>query len=183
MKKVLFVLLALFPFACACGNVSGNFSEETILTEEGLCVSDDTLSMPSKDITVAVLGAVENPGIFIMPENARVYEAINAAGGTVGEADLTGLNLAATLSDGEQIVVETDSKMNDTVGISDGKININTASVEELKTLTGIGAKRAEDIISYREKNGRFSSPEDIMKVSGIKNGTFEKIKDCIVAR
>ena len=149
----------------------------------------------SSVILVDVCGAVEKPGVYTLCENARLYEAIEMAGGFAAGADMTYHNRARQLSDGEQIYVPTTEEVENGKVPSgaaaqttktgsnvsgDGRININTATSEELQTLSGIGEKKAESIISYREENGAFASPEDLMQVEGIKEGTFQKIKDKI---
>jgi competence protein ComEA len=157
-------------------------------------------------IMVYVCGCVRSPGVYGFDEGARFYEAIEAAGGFTEEAEETYMNLAAYLSDGIKIYVpavgETtaDQAVSGTgqlpaadgtsssvgmadQGTSDGKIDINTADEDALQTLPGIGPSRAADIVSYRKKNGPFSSIEDIMKVPGIKEAAFSKIRDMIVAR
>lgn len=152
---------------------------------------------------VHICGAVNVPGVYELPRGSRIYQAVDMAGGFLPEADQSFLNLARPVADGMKITVLTIQEAQTAVqdqGISfpgneaglpgDGqtggalaekiKVNINTAGKEELMTLRGIGASRAEDIIAYREKHGSFQKIEDIMKVSGIKDAAFEKIKDDI---
>ncbi len=143
-----------------------------------------------EDLYVFVCGAVEEPGVYSLEEGMRVFEAINAAGGFNSEADQRALNLAETIRDGEQIYVPTVKETREgmtapAVGgakaaAEPGKININTAGAAELTTINGIGESRAADIIAYREQNGPFNSIEDIMKVPGIKDGMFARIKEQI---
>jgi len=143
-----------------------------------------------------VCGAVLSPGVYEMPYGARVVAAIEAAGGFVENAAVDYLNLARVLSDGEKLMVptmeeaealkETEASGKVSVGaVSQGgsengaglSININTATKEELMELPGIGESKALSIIAYREENGAFGSIEEIMLVSGIKEGAFAKIK------
>ena len=121
-----------------------------------------------------------------------MYQAIEMAGGTLEGASPESLNLAQQAEDGQKIYVPTEEEaqtgaaLQDTMGgaqdtASDqeaGKVNLNTAGLEELMTLTGIGQTRAEAILAYREEEGVFRSPEDIMNVEGIKEGIYEKLKD-----
>lgn len=150
---------------------------------------------------VHICGEVVKPGVYELPEGSRIFEAVEKAGGFTKEAASSYLNLAQEIADGMKIVVpseaqlpaETEGAPGDGYGVfpgtgetaaaqaPDGKVNINTAGKEELMTLKGIGEARAEDIIRYREQNGPFQTIEDIMKVSGIKNAAFEKIKDDII--
>lgn len=161
-------------------------------------------------IYVDVCGAVANPGVFQLAAGSRVFQAIEAAGGYLPEVALTCVNRAGVLTDGQQLYILTqeemerqgldpaemagasDGQMNGSVGTGqnagltvqaqqDNRININTADEAQLTTLTGIGATRAQAIISYRQENGPFAVIEDIMNVQGIKEGTFAKIKDKIV--
>ena len=132
-------------------------------------------------IRVHVCGAVQQEGVYELPAGSRYEQAIQAAGGFSELADRSALNLAAVVSDGEQIRVLTKEEAQvcraSAEEASDGRININTASREELMSLPGIGEARAEAIIAYREEHGAFQSIEDIMQVSGIKEGAFEKLK------
>lgn len=133
-------------------------------------------------ISVFVCGAVKCPGVVELPEGSRVNDALEAAGGFAEDAAKEQVNLAAKVSDGEKLYFptceEAASAAEEKSG--DGLININTASAEELCTLPGIGASRAADIIRYREREGVFVTCEDIMKVTGIKNSVYDKIKDRI---
>ena len=139
-------------------------------------------------IVVHITGAVPRPGVYALPEGARVQDAISAAGGFLAEAEKSGINLARVLEDGEQIDIpygEGASIVIPTPGVevissSSELININTAPLFELDLLPGIGPTTAQKIIDYRETNGPFTTIEDIINVSGIGPGTFERIKDLI---
>lgn len=180
-RMTLLVCLLLFLSACQRHDGTEISLEEIELESE--TVDDEQTGLPSS-VFVYVCGAVNCPGVYELPEGSRVYEAIESAGGFGENADVTRVNQAEILEDEEQIYVPTIGE--DTESISgdstkqDGKININQASREELMTLPGVGQSRAESIITYREEHGRFQKIEDIMNVSGIKEGLFEKIKDLI---
>ncbi|SDA48064.1 competence protein ComEA [Lachnospiraceae bacterium G11] len=150
-----------------------------------------------KVICVHICGAVVSPGVYEIPQGSRVYEAVMAAGGYRDDADEDYVNQALVLNDSDKLVIPTladteamvipsDGKVREFgVGSGDpktesGKVNINTAGVEELCTLSGIGEARAKVIISYRDSNGPFGSIEDIMNVSGIKQASFDRIKNDI---
>lgn len=141
---------------------------------------------------VYICGYVNKPDVYQCREGARVYEVIELAGGFRDEADREYLNLVAVVTDGQRIYVPSKDEglsASDNRDFDGGngsnyggsaKVNINTAGVEQLMKLPGIGESRAADIVSYRNANGRFERIEDIMKVSGIKNASYEKIKDLI---
>lgn len=146
-------------------------------------------------IVVHIAGEVNKPGIVKLKENSRIIDAIEQAGGVNNNADLSNVNLAYILSDGQKINipnknekeqkdiitqsagVEIDSKNNKTM------ININTATIEELQKLPGVGEAMAKKIITYRTQNGKFKNIEDIKNVSGIGEAKFNNIKDFIIAK
>ncbi len=166
----------------------------------------ETIEEPPKGIFVYVCGAVSEPGVYELDEGSRVIDAVTAAGGLSDEADGSYVNLAAPLEDGlklriptitetsgenvaavpkssgAQIEVMTKALEGDgqTSDGGNGMVNINTASAEQLKTLPGIGDGIASRIVDYRTECGNFSCIEDIMKISGIKDKLFQKIKDRI---
>ena len=143
-----------------------------------------------RPILVHVSGAVVNPDVYHLPSDCHVQEAIDAAGGLLPEADSATLNLASKLEDGEKILVpfkpqERTVLPEETNGNTEGSqtefpININTATLDELTLLPGIGDVKGQAIIDYRETNGAFVVIEQIQNVSGIGPATFEKIKDLI---
>ena len=143
-----------------------------------------TVSAGEKWLTVYVCGAVQHPGVYELAEGSRVYEALALAGGVTDDASPTAVNQAQPLTDGEMIEILTvDQAMERETAQeteSDGRVNINTADAEELKTLPGIGEAKADSIIAYREKNGAFAAIEDIKNIEGIKDGVFAKLEDCI---
>ena len=140
-----------------------------------------------KPIIVHITGAVPRPGVYALPEGARVQDGISAAGGFLAEAEKSGINLARALEDGEQLdipyiegftpVIATPEEV--FVPTSD-LIDINTASVTELDTLPGIGPTTAQKIVDYRDSNGPFINIEDIVNVSGVGPTTFDRIRDLI---
>lgn len=128
-----------------------------------------------KRITIYISGAVVNPGVYELPPGSRIQDAVTIAGGFLPTADSGGINLAAILIDSSQIDIP--SRINSNFN---GKVNINTATVEELDQLPGIGPTAAKNIVEYRLENGLFIFLEDIQKVTGIGSLTYEKIKDLI---
>ena len=136
----------------------------------------------SGEIFVYVCGCVNSPGVIRLKEGSRVYEAVEQAGGMTGQADINSINQAEYVSDGQKIYIPAvgEQTVYAQSEASGGKVNINTAGISELMTLPGIGQTRAQAIVDYRESNGFFRNITDIMNVSGIKESSFEKIKDYI---
>lgn len=155
----------------------------------------------AQPVVVHICGAVAAPGVYALEEGSRVMDAVKAGGGFLPEADQDSCNLAEPVTDGCQIYIMTKQESLDagktekTAGIVQpdrtgaaeplsgtgvGPVNLNTADKAALMTLPGIGESRADDILEWRARNGGFQRIEDIMKISGIKEGAFEKIKDKI---
>lgn len=171
--------------------------KETNLQAEVAAVSkDSSTEKEEKDesveqdlITVDVKGAVKSPGIYDLPVGSRVNDAVQKAGGLTEQADSKSLNLAQKVSDEALVYVPTKGEESASQQAGSGtasstnkekKINLNKASLEELKQVKGLGGKRAQDIIDHRETNGKFKSVEELNKVSGIGAKTIEKLKDYV---
>ncbi|BDT64947.1 TPA: helix-hairpin-helix domain-containing protein [Streptococcus pneumoniae] len=140
-------------------------------------------------ITVDVKGAVKSPGIYDLPVGSRVNDAVQKAGGLTEQADSKSLNLAQKVSDEALVYVPTKGEESASQQAGSGtasstskekKVNLNKASLEELKQVKGLGGKRAQDIIDHRESNGKFKSVDELKKVSGIGAKTIEKLKDYV---
>lgn len=169
----------------------------------------DASSEEAKTLVVHICGAVSAPGVYELPAGSRIIDAVEAGGGFLPEADEACCNLAEEIVDGCQIYIMTKSescadgqtekkagiqtspdsdmqttdrnvRSNSAPALDNGLVNLNTADVAALMTLPGIGESRAKAIISYREQQGAFTKIEDIMKISGIKQAAFSKIKDKI---
>ncbi len=141
-------------------------------------------------VFVEVSGAVLNPGVYELPQESRVFQAIALAGGLKEDAVTEQINQAEKINDGQKIYVYTkeeiqqkkeEKPIQEQRALEDGKIDLNHADKDMLMTLQGIGAARADAILSYREKRGGFSGIEELMQVEGIKKKTYEKLKDQIV--
>jgi len=144
----------------------------------------------AESIVVHIAGAVQKPGLLKIPANFRLGEAIEKAGGAVEEADLNQLNLAIVLEDGARYYIPTleetkeqvtESKVSNPV--ENGKLDLNSAQISDLTNLPQIGESRAKAILEYREKQGRFHSTDEIMKVPGIGEGIYAVIRDQITVR
>src|SRR5512138_3889958 len=141
-----------------------------------------------KPVIVYITGAVPRPGVYALPRGARVQDAISAAGGFLAEAEKSQINLAALVDDGEKLDIPylegsipvIGTPVPEVVTSTTELININTASLAELDTLPGVGPTTAQKIIDYREQNGPFVNAEDIINVSGIGPGTYERFKNLI---
>ncbi|MGQ9757448.1 MAG: helix-hairpin-helix domain-containing protein [Actinomycetota bacterium] len=135
-------------------------------------------------LTVHVAGAVVNPGVVTLDPGARVMDAVQQAGGPLPEADLDSLNLAQPVSDGQKIIVPRKGEgtvvQDGAASRKGGRVNINTATKEELERLPGIGPTLAQRILEYREAHGGFRSVDELRKVSGIGPKKFEELKGLV---
>jgi len=138
-------------------------------------------------ITVDVKGAVKTPGIYDLPVGSRINDAVQKAGGLSDNADSKSINLAQKISDEALVYVPTKEEATSQATQSNAsnskenkKVNLNKASLEELKQVKGLGAKRAQDIIDHRDSNGKFKSVDELKKVSGIGAKTIEKLKEYV---
>ena len=177
--------------------VGGLLPKKEEAVEESEAVVTTVLAEKTEESTleavifVDIKGAVKKPGIYQMKVGDRVKDALDAAGGLTEEADSQKVNLAKRLEDQMAIVVpkvgeeaeEIPAGATSKEEAKEGKVNINTATVEELKTLKGVGEKKAEAIIEYRKKNGSFQTKEDLMKVRGIGKKLFESFQERIVTQ
>ena len=178
MRKIKSLLLILAVAICvvACQKEEKNTVDLTLQEDISISAAEEA----SDTIFVYVCGAVFTEGVYELSSGSRLYEAIELAGGFREDAAATEMNQAEVLVDAMKIYVPTIEEVLERQSSAGGKVNINQASKEELMTLPGVGASKAESIIRYREENGRFQKIEDIMEISGIKEGLFEQIKDLI---
>lgn len=207
MKKIIFILLGIsfvlggVIFVLYKNNYSKNDDNLDIFKEKEDSDSTEEVVEELKDDTNTVIvdikGMVVNPGVYEVPSSYRVNDVIETAGGLVDGADTSKINLAKVVSDEMAIIIYSNEEIlekyknevcvcdcpdisNDAC-ISDSEeddvININTADIDELMNIKGIGRSKAKAIIEYREKNGNFNSTSDIKNVDGIGDSLFEKIK------
>lgn len=196
-KRIVYIAAAvIFILVCGIiyfGNEKKNEPSYEPVGESTVCetffpYTDEGTGNSSYDepVVVYVTGAVVCPGVYEVGGNMRVSDAIEAAGGFKNNAAADYLNLAAQLSDGEKITVptkkEAKARDKDDDSDSDGShlVNINKAAKEELMTLPGIGESKADAIIAYRQENGDYKNIEELMQISGIKEGVYSKISEYI---
>ena len=183
-------ILILSLLSAGCGKEENilypvEASESSEVSEESSEAQDTEENRQT--IFVYLCGAVQNPGVYEVPEGTRLFEVLKLAGGMTADASDSSLNQAEKLNDGQLIRVLTrDEEASEREGNNpsgdkaDPRVNINTADEAELTTITGIGSSRAKAIIAWREEHGSFKTIGDIMNVNGIKQGLFSRIRDSI---
>lgn len=198
ISAVIFIVLGIAYFVYQ-NQDNGSGGEYFQMTDDCFTHEETTVSSPDavqdkgnaekdeKLIYVYVCGHVHNAGVYTFPAGSRRFLAVEAAGGVTKDGTTEFLEMAGVLSDGERIYVpsveetaEQEFLAAEAGGVTNGLVNINKASKEQLMSLPGIGESRAEQIIQYRETNGLFQDIRDIMKISGIKEAAFAKIKEYI---
>ncbi len=201
LRMILCMVVVLIFSTTACGKnqkkqvlletiETGDMDEKSAEETEGTGADSGTGDKKEgqDQIYVCVCGAVTHAGVYAMPKGSRIYEAIQMAGGFAKEAAVDQINQAEVLEDEDYIYVPTKAEVAsgavaDTQagsGTKSNLVDLNRAGKEELMTIPGIGEAKASQIIGYREEHGKFNKIEDIMNISGIKEGLFEKIKDYI---
>lgn len=175
-NKVLYLLLIIITMGIFWGWYNLTQSQGTQLSVSGAEEVNANSNVSSGDkILVHITGAVNNPGVVELSKDARMVEAVNAAGGFTDIADFDTINLARKLKDEEKIHISSKGEVPEpSVESATGLININTAGLEELKKLPGVGDVIAQGIIDYREKNGNFTQLEDLKNVTRIGDKVYE---------
>jgi competence protein ComEA len=195
------VLSALFVFIMRTGDNNIKLDKSDIKSEEQISekTGDDQGTETSSDVVICdVSGAVKTPKVVELKKGSRISDAIDAAGGLTKTADISNINRAAIVNDGDKILIpeegkpQTDTQVNSgqTIrssntdnshtesGLTSGKISINNADSTQLQTINGVGPVTADKIIAFREQNGGFTKIEQLKEISGIGDKTFEKMKD-----
>lgn len=176
LKKLIYLMwfvLCLFCTGCEKSELDEIPLDDVFLAEE-------PVESSKTEIYIFVCGAVVRPGVYALTEGSRAFEAIQAAGGFTDEAAVNAVNQAEILKDEMKLYIPTMEEVEQQAEETSGKVNINTATKSELMELPGVGEAKASQIIQYREDYGSFAQIEDIMDISGIKEGLFEKIKEYI---
>lgn len=186
------ILLILVGMGSLFSKKEESVEETTVVEMTVLAEKTEVSTTQETVIFVDIKGAVKNPGVYQMKVGDRVKDALDVAGGLTAEADSQKVNLAQRVEDqmvivvpkvGEEGVAAIPAGATSKEATKEGKVNINTATVEELKTLKGVGEKKAEAIIEYRKKNGSFKTKEDLMKVRGIGKKLFDSFQERIVTQ
>ncbi len=199
LKEKKLVIGAIFLILLGGGIYIYNINNEDVSIVNNTEIfesEEDEIDKKEQDnnIVVHVAGEVKKPGIVRLEEGSRLEDAINKAGGLTDNADISNINLAYIIEDGikikipsiyendisESYIIEGIEEGKEKTNYKDSKVNINTATKEELETLEGIGDSIASRIIEYREKNGKFKKIEDIKNVAGIGDSKYDAIKNDI---
>ena len=199
-KKIQVVIGVIAVLVCGVIYITVNNRQpvkEEVVTEQFADGSDSGRAQPASakeagktpqkgdNVYIHICGEVKKPGVYVFSDAPRLVEVVKHAGGFTKKADTSAVNQAESVTDGSQITIPAKQSKRSVERTRDsttkGKVNINTASREELMTLNGIGESKASQIISYRETNGAFEKIDDIMNITGIKEGVFSKIKENII--
>lgn len=197
---IIAITVGIYFYKTTKDNSEIEITEDNLTTNTAVENNNEIVEEENNTIVVHITGEINYPGVVVLKEGARVVDAIEAGGGETDEADLSSLNLAYMLSDGEKIYVpnkeetsqesqereyitsaKDNSEQSENGAKSTGtnfKININTAKQEELTQITGIGESTAKKIIEYRTQNGKFKSIEDIKNIPGIGDSKFNAMKE-----
>lgn len=194
LNRINYIVITVITFLIIFAGCQDKNSQ--ISLEKQVDSSTQQSTVVDKDlIYVYVSGQVENPGVYCLKSSDRVFMAIDKAGGLTDKAQKSGIEMAKTLEDGQNLIIlsqkeyekslkeeaTNDEKSdNSTSDEEENLVNINTADISKLTTLSGIGETRAKAIIAYREENGDFKSKEDIKNVSGIGESTYSNIEKMI---
>ncbi|HZH61393.1 MAG TPA: helix-hairpin-helix domain-containing protein [Metabacillus sp.] len=202
-KWIIIIFISVLTIGCICYYfMQESETSELVKPEETASIDlEQTIPLEEKEneeseeknssIVIDVKGAVQHPGVYEVAKDARVFEAIQEAGGISDKADELAVNLASPLQDGMVVYIPFKGENKENPFISKNvvedtaqqKVNINLATSEELQTLSGIGPSKAEAIIAYREELGSFTKIEDLLEVTGIGEKSLEKIREEITIK
>jgi len=182
--------LMIFSSIFLLSACSGESKEGIFVPEEEEIIVTET-DKPEEIMVVEIKGEVKKPGVYAMEPGSRLNDLLNTSGGALPEANLRNVNLAMRIADGDSFYIPSEEESEESAGTSvivgggeaEGKIDLNNASREELMSVTGIGPSTADNILAYREENGRFSSVDDLINVNRIGEKTLEKLRDFFIVR
>lgn len=182
-NRKLLIIIGLFSIATfSLYNILAKSSNDSPKTYEDIVVVDEEKineDNTAKNI-IYLTGAIEEPGLYEVPTTSNWGDVVQMAGGLLPYADVNNINLAMPIQDGEHLHIPFNFNGSPEDLLRKGKININTASIDELTVIKGVGKSTAQKIIDYRTKEKPFTKIEDIMNVKGIGAKTFDKLKDSI---
>ena len=203
-KKILAIMVVLCissVIAFVLLLVNENKGEEFVYENVGIVEANNEINNGNTEVKpmyVYIVGEVVNPGVYPLNDSDRIVDVLNKCGGATEEADLSKVNLAYKLLDGQKIIIPNvnenvdnnfafviNNAGNNIVSgdVGKAKVNINIATQEELEAINGIGASTAKKILDYREKNGYFKSVDDLTNISGIGKSKVESIREFVVVK
>ncbi len=194
-KRAAGILLVFAVLFTGCGREDSFYTEDVFEPASEFVTEQETQiqvisTEKEKECYVYVCGEVHAPGVYKLPGGSRVYQALQMAGGLTEEADASAVNQALPIEDGQMIQVwakgEAEKEAQPSQTGEDGgddKVDLNSADMQALMGIPGIGEAKAKSILSYREEHGSFQSVEDVMNITGIKEGLFSRMKDYITVK
>ncbi|MGL5348104.1 MAG: helix-hairpin-helix domain-containing protein [Peptostreptococcaceae bacterium] len=197
-KIIIFILIVFIGVASIIYNLNDNINENIYVVSQNEEIKKDSNiedleyeksnNITKKSITIFISGEVNNPGVVTIEGDKRLSDAVEQLGGATVDADLNKINLAMKIEDEKHYIIPKKGEILDiniegggSIDSNNSKININSASIDELDTLPGVGEATANKIVSYRDENGKFKSIEEIKNVNGIGDKKFLELKDKII--
>jgi len=183
-RAIAFGLVSVLALVAAARHLAGTRAPSADTARAAAALAQPAPAAPAKRLFVDVVGAVRRPGLYRLPDGSRVADAVSRAGGATRRADLSLVNLAAPLADGLQVVVPR--RESGTAGAGGGStapagpVHLNTATLEQLDALPGVGPVTAQKILDYRQENGAFTSVDDLDAVSGIGPARLDTLRDLV---
>jgi competence protein ComEA len=184
-KHLLVAVAGAVAVLFAAGKVLGGSGSQAALAPPAAPPVETVPALPQR-VVVDVVGAVRRPGLYRLVQGARIADAVDRAGGATAKADVALVNLAAPLADGQQVVVPTRgaapaaAPAGVATGAAAGPVHLNTATLEQLDSLPGVGPVTAQKILDFRQKHGSFSSVDELDAVPGIGPARMDQLKDLV---
>ena len=184
-RAIAFGLVGVLALVAAARHLAGTRAPSADTARAAAALAQPAAAAPANRLFVDVVGAVRRPGLYRLPDGSRVADAVSRAGGASRRADLSLVNLAAPLADGLQVVVPR--RQSGSAGAAGGTaetpaspVHLNTATLEQLDGLPGVGPVTAQKILDYRQKNGAFTSVDDLDAVPGIGPARLDTLRDLV---